>query len=413
MKPSPCLFALFCCSFTTAAYGESRIVYQGTFAPDVARQAVQEPPLEWIENTGHRVIRLTGESGGSSFYFHQNPYTADGDKMVIATREGLSAIDLKTRKMEPVVEGRAGQVVVGKKTRQVFYTRGNSIYATHLDSRATRKVAELPPDLRGGSGLAVNADNTMLAGSATDPSAKDQVKSKTESNEKQPPRTPPSQGRRFRAGGRSMILYTVEIKSGEIRRFHPATDWLNHVQFSPSDPNLIMFCHEGPWHEVDRIWTIRSDGTGLRKIHTRTMDMEIAGHEFFSADGKTVWYDLQTPKSKVFWLAGVVLDTGEKTRYQIKPEHWSVHFNQSPDGKLFAGDGGGPASVAAPRNGQWIYLYTPEKGVLKVEKLVDLAKHNYRLEPNVTFTPDGKWIVFRSNMHGSTHVYAVEVNKSK
>jgi len=34
------------------------------------------------------------------------------------------------------------------------------------------------------------------------------------------------------------------------------------------------------------------------------------------------------------------------------------------------------------------------------------------LEPNVTFTPDGKWIVFRSNMHGVTHVYAVEIEKA-
>lgn len=31
-----------------------------------------------------------------------------------------------------------------------------------------------------------------------------------------------------------------------------------------------MFCHEGPWRKVDRIWTIRADGSGLTKIHTRT-----------------------------------------------------------------------------------------------------------------------------------------------
>jgi len=172
-----------------------------------------------------------------------------------------------------------------------------------------------------------------------------------------------------------------------------------------------MFCHEGPWHKVDRIWTIHSDGTGLRKIHTRTMDMEIAGHEFFNADGKIIWYDLQTPKGKEFWLAGVVLATGESIRYKVQRPEWSVHFNVSSDGKRFAGDGGGPTSVAAPGNGQWIYLFTPENGSLKAEKLVNLAKHDYKLEPNVTFTPDGKWIVFRSNMFGPTQIYAVEVHK--
>jgi len=39
------------------------------------------------------------------------------------------------------------------------------------------------------------------------------------------------------------------------------------------------------------------------------------------------------------------------------------------------------------------------------------APANIRLEPNVTFSPDMKWIVFRSNMLGPTHVFAVEIAK--
>ena len=82
-----------------------------------------------------------------------------------------------------------------------------------------------------------------------------------------------------------MGLYTIDIASGTVTTIYRSTDWLNHVQFSPTDPQLLMFCHEGPWHKVDRIWTIRTDGTGLTKQHSRGMDMEIAGHEFFRADG--------------------------------------------------------------------------------------------------------------------------------
>jgi oligogalacturonide lyase len=51
-------------------------------------------------------------------------------------------------------------------------------------------------------------------------------------------------------------------------------------------------------------------------------------------------------------------------------------------------------------------------GQFEVEKLVELSRHDYRLEPNVTFTPNGQWIVFRSNMHGASQVYAVEVARS-
>jgi len=246
----------------------------------------------------------------------------------------------------------------------------------------------------------VNADETLLAGSFVEATGQTNAR----------PARRRSLEERW-AARLPMKLYTVDVKTGAVRSFHPSTNWLNHVQFSPTDPTLLMFCHEGPWHKVDRIWTIRTDGTGLQKIHSRKMEMEIAGHEFFSADGKIIWYDLQTPKGKQFWLEGHVLATGEKIRYQVEREHWSVHFNVSSDGKRFAGDGGGARSVAAPGNGQWIYLFTARNGRLEAEKLVDLAKHDYELEPNVTFTPDGKWIIFRSNMHGATHVYAVEVAK--
>jgi oligogalacturonide lyase len=161
-----------------------------------------------------------------------------------------------------------------------------------------------------------------------------------------------------------MVLFTINIKTGEVKTFNHCTDWMNHVQFSPTDPDLIMFAHEGPWHKVDRIWTIHTDGTGLRKIHTRTMDMEIAGHEFFNPDGKIIWYDLQTPKSKVFWVGGVELATGKTIRYSLQKSEWSVHFNVAPDGKLFAGDGGGPNSVAAPDNGSTCLL--PRTGRLRL-----------------------------------------------
>jgi oligogalacturonide lyase len=381
------------------------------------------PPTEWIEPaTGHRVIRLSREPGTASLYFHQNAYSADGRKLVVTTPGGLATIDLKTREIDAVVTGRVGVLVTGRKTGQIYYTKRIAndlvVFAADLDTGAAREVAKLPPDLGQGGNLTVNADETMLVGLAVDP------KGKTV------PRTLPAAEAGGRLGprwasGLPMVLYTLDIKTGAVKRIHASNEWLNHLQCSPTDPKQIMFCHEGPWHYNDRIWTIRADGTGLKKIHTRTMDMEIAGHEFFSADGRTIWYDLQTPRSQVFWLAGYNLQTGERTWYHLERSEWSVHFNASPDGNLFAGDGGGPRSVAAPGNGQWIYLFRPEKlrmtglpeqsaalikvGVLKSERLVDLSKHDYSLEPNVTFTPDGKWLVFRSNMHGAPHVYAVEV----
>ena len=389
--------------------------------------SAQELPREWIDpDTGHRVVRLSDEPGSASLYFHQNAYTPDGEKLIITTPSGLSTINLKTRVIEKVVDGRVNVIITGKKTGDIYYTKAGVVYATNLKTKATREVAKLPPRA---SVASVNADETLLAGTI---------------DEGPPPPTAtigaaprgdnyPGKGEmmeRRLAERRPLRLITISTSNGEVKTLLKGTDWYNHIQFSPTDPTLLMFCHEGPWHKVDRTWTIKTDGSALTQIHHRTMNMEIEGHEFFSGDGKWIWYDLQTPKSQVFWLGGYQVSTGERIWYHLERSEWSVHFNVSPDGTLFAGDGGGPDSVAAPGNGQWIYLFRPEivadktdgvwpnqkefvkPGYFKAEKLVNLAKHNYRLEPNVTFTPDQKWIVFRSNMLGPTHVFAVEIAKA-
>ncbi len=390
----------------------------------------QQLPKEWIDpDTGHRVIRLSEEPGSASLYFHQNAYTPDGQKLIITTPTGLSTIDLKSRAIEKVVDGRVNVIVTGRKTGQIYYIKAGVVYATDLNTKATREVAKLPPHA---SIASVNADETLLAGIIDDgPPIARPAPGATPA----PPRGDNYPGKgdmmeRRLAERRPLQLITVSTKNGEVKTLLRGTDWYNHIQFSPTDPTLLMFCHEGPWHKVDRTWTIRTDGTGLTQIHRRTMNMEIEGHEFFSGDGKMIWYDLQTPKSQVFWLAGYNVSSAERIWYHLDRSEWSVHFNVSPDGTLFAGDGGGPNSVAAPGNGQWIYLFVPElvadktdgawpnqkefikPGYFKAEKLVNLAKHDYRLEPNVTFTPDQKWIVFRSNMLGPTHVFAVELKKA-
>ena len=393
--------------------------------------SAQELPREWVDpDTGHRVIRLSDEPGTASLYFHQNAYTPDGEKLIVTTPTGLSTINLKTRAIEKVVDGRVNVIITGKKTGDIYYTKDGVVYATNLSTKTTREVAKLPPRT---SITSVNADETLLAGTLDEGPLRH-----TPPPPPQPGATPrgdsyPGKGEmmeRRLAERRPLRLISVSTKNGEVKSLLRGTDWYNHIQFSPTDPKLLMFCHEGPWHKVDRTWTIKTDGTGLTLIHKRTMNMEIEGHEFFSGDGKWIWYDLQTPKSVVFWVAGYNVSSGERVWYSLQRSEWSVHFNVSPDGKLFAGDGGGPNSVAAPGNGQWIYLFRPEMvpdrtdgvwpnakefikpGVFKAEKLVNLAKHDYRLEPNVTFTPDQKWIVFRSNMLGPTHVYAVELEKA-
>src|SRR5438128_2488655 len=98
-------------------------------------QDVKEPPTEWTDpDTGHRVLRLSREPGSSSLYFHQNAYSADGQKLVITTPSGIAAINLKTRAIENIAPSRS-ILVTGRKTGQVYYNRAGIIYATDLNTK--------------------------------------------------------------------------------------------------------------------------------------------------------------------------------------------------------------------------------------------------------------------------------------
>lgn len=403
----------------------------------LVQSAASEPPKSWIDpDTGHRVVRLTAEPGSASLYFNQNGYTADGRKLVYTTPTGISVLDLATQQSRQVVEGRVRLIDAGRKSQRIYYTREGAVFSTDVDSAETRRIAALPPR---GSIATVNSDETLLAGTYIDGDGRDYNNNRPASQTPAPAAPTAQQGHALdqprnkgemmeqRLAARlPMGLFTLNIQSGEIKTIHRATDWLNHLLFSPTDPGLLMFCHEGPWHKVDRIWTIRTDGSQPVKIHTRTMAMEIFGHEFWSADGKTIWYDLQTPRGEDFWLAAYQVENGRRTWYHLQRNEWSIHFNVSRDGKLICGDGGDPGQVAKAADGRWIYLFRPEilenrglddktlvqPGVLRAERLVNMAKHEYRLEPNVSFTPDQKWVIFRSNMFGPTYVFAVEVAKA-
>jgi oligogalacturonide lyase len=400
-------------------------------------------PTEWIDpDTGHRVIQLSTEPGSESLYFNLNPFTPDGKRMVITASNGISLVNLQTREVEKIIEGRTHIIMVGRKTGRIYY-----VTARIEDGTTNRWVCAIDPKTkivrdflklaRGQEVSAVNADETLLGGTfiertdwATNQfdfggtNRSNDIQSANIARGKKGQMMEDRLDKHY-----PMELFFYNLATGETKKVNRCTDWLGHLQFSPTDPHLLMFCHEGPWHKVDRIWTIRTDGSDLKLIHQRTMIMEIAGHEFWSADGKTIWYDLQTPRGEDFWVAGYDVKDGARRWYHLQRDEWGVHFNVSPDGKLFSSDGGDDKMVAHADNGKWLYLFRPEliedrsagnvatkgmiqPGVFHSEKLVNMAKHDYALEPNGMFSPDMKWLIFRSNLSGANQAYAVELKRA-
>ena len=384
-------------------------------------------PNEWIDkDTHHKIIKLTRVEGSNmSFYFHNNPFV--GNQMIFynssnqrkaeedenkkpevfklnSRNKQLYGLDLTTLKAVQLTNhplSMNGEIVSAKR-KEAFYQVKDSVFSVNFETKKETLVFVFPEDFKGDI-TTVNADGTLLGGAKgsddeklifkNNPEKKDYF---TKVYEAKLPRT----------------LFTINIKTKKLTKIFTDSAWLNHVQFSPTDPALLMFCHEGPWHKVDRIWTIDINTKKVTLIHKRTMDMEIAGHEWIGASGNTIWFDLQQPRGQTFFVAGTNLKTGKEIKYQLERNEWSVHYTSSPDENYFAGDGGDPGAVAKAPDGQWIYLFKPGGDKLISEKLVNMKHHQYRLEPNVHFSPDGKWIIFRANFEGLENVYAVEIKKS-
>jgi oligogalacturonide lyase len=402
-------------------------------------------PRDWIDpETGHRVVQLSTEAGTNSLYFTQYAYTKDG-RLLMSTRHGIDLVSIPDGKIEHVYEGKEIRAFeTGRKTGAIYFNRDGWVCSLDPATKAVKQLAKLPEH---GIASTVNADETLVAGSFTEDEDKHP--------ELRPQRPPPppggyQPGQAVRGGDNypdkhpmmdrrlaarlPMTLFTLNLQTGEYREILHTGDWIDHFQFSPTDPTLMMYAHEGRQWKIDRVWLIRVDGHSHPVlVHQRTMKMEIAVHEYWSTDGQWVWYDLQTPLSTVFWVGGYNVTTGGRIWYHLPANTWSVHYNTSPDGTLFSGDGSDsdPAvHYAAQKDAKWMFLFHPhlvpnqegetadqarmiQVGTFDAEKLVSLKDHDYSLEPNGNFTPDGKWLVFRSNMRGPIQVYAVEVAKSR
>jgi oligogalacturonide lyase len=441
-KPSSLLCICATLSFSAALPAVALAADPGALA------AGREPPTSWIDkDTGHRVVRLTREANSASFYFNDNGYTPDGKEMVYTTPEGISVLNLATLETRQVVPGPVRAIVVGRKTPTIFYAKAtqrplySELWCANVETGAARKLADLP---RRGGIATVNSDETLGGGTYIEGDASaggnyDGLAKAGQAHEMDMPANKVQMMGVRLAARLPITLYTVNLGTGEVKILQHSTDWLNHLEFSPTDPTLLMYCHEGVKVEVDRIWTIRTDGTENTLIHKRTMEMEGPGHEWWSRDGKTIWYDLNFGRHTytdglehglnhpdytlpvVGYVAGYNVETKQRIWYHYQGYEWSIHFNSSPDGSIFCGDGGRSPGA------QWLYLFRPERlatkdmisspdlirmGLFHSERLVNMSRHDYRLEPNVSFTPDAKFIVFRSNMFGPTYVFAVEVAKA-
>ena len=195
------------------------------------------------------------------------------------------------------------------------------------------------------------------------------------------------------------------------------TNWLSHFQFSPDDPSLAMFCHEGPWNCVNqRIWLINMDSGDVWPCF-RQGEEDCVGHEFWTKDGMIVFDNrgaghdgtISSDRTQVFTppspgsrqpYFGIADKTGQVQRTVPMPFYCN-HYMASPVKDEFVGDGTDDIVL--------IRMGTDGKPCLRV-----LANHNttwlyQHSHCHPTFSWDGRKILYAADTdEGHCNLFLIE-----
>ncbi|MEA2063782.1 MAG: oligogalacturonate lyase family protein [Gemmatimonadota bacterium] len=174
--------------------------------------------------------------------------------------------------------------------------------------------------------------------------------------------------------------------------------WISHVQTSPTDPGLVLYCHEGPWKLVpQRLWLIRTDGTGKRKLRIEEKPEVRIGHEFFYNDGIHAGYHGGDSRGEFFGM----IDVNTNARLEIPVQISDRHLHGSSDGLTLVGDG----TTGEP----YFTIYRLEGMNLKPRRVF---RHGSKFDrqiahPHPRFSPDDRKISFTSDNGGDCNVYVL------
>ncbi len=104
----------------------------------------------------------------------------------------------------------------------------------------------------------------------------------------------------FRYPSSVIIRYDTQTHTGypvtgELRR-------MTHVIIHPTDGDTVLYCHEGPWDLVQRMWIANVATDETHPLVETQRHLERVGHEFFTASGRVGTQYSYRYRADVDWL---------------------------------------------------------------------------------------------------------------
>ncbi len=368
--------------------------------------AVLEFTTQSDADTGVEVTRLTDDRGDSIFpYFTQPVFAPERDLLLVSSnRTGqwqLYGLNLTERKLvqltdEPDGVSHHGATILPTRGEAAYFA-GGSLKRVSLNGGRAEELYRVPDGFRP-SILAPTSDGSRVCFAYSEALALSTETGKIYSTMKE---------RLFRRP--ACVVMRVSVTDGSAEALWGEREWISHVNVSPVDPNVVVFCHEGPWHLVQRLWVVRADTHEVWPLLQQRPRLDRSGHEYFTVGGRLVtqWSTCVVPGSShwVHYNALVNPDgTGlEMYRYDVAaPSH--IQTNSRED--LFVGDAcHHEAGFREGRQFMCLVRHEGDRAVVKPLCRHDTSWVTQHSHPHPVFSPDDEHVVFNSDRGGRSNIY--------
>ncbi len=353
--------------------------------------------------SGAEITQLTSYLGHSwHAYFTNNGWWDGGRRLLIRSdRENaanLFSIELESGEISRLTDFPAGAAEhpnfsndVNPARPEVYYTYLGGLYALDLLTLRTRLLYTCPGGFTIHGGL-VGADGRHVYTAVTEDLSK---------------RVYTNMGAGY-IGMRETFLahpdcriVQIDTENGGGEEIWQENTWVGHVNPSPARPDLLSFCHEGPWQLVDhRIWVMDLKTGAVAKVRERRAENEMVGHEYWHLDGEHIGYQVHRREEGKSFFGAVKYDGTEEREAPCVPMPSPDHIH-SNDFSLIASDSGKCVKLYRNNGGG----FDPARVLCMHDGCFFFGSHH----PHPRFTADGKRILYNSDASGYCQVYLAQI----
>lgn len=389
-----------CLSIPYLRCGEATPGKGRTFRIDDEVKELKDP------DTGARVMKLTGDgSDNVHLYFTSDSFLQDSEHIVFASnrtgRYQFYLLEIPNKRLVQLTDGAKIRPHLGCLSRngQLAYFDGNVLRALKVDTLEDREVYRVPdgfdPHLP-----TCSANGNFVAFGYKEKLATSTLTSVLYSSMAETYFQHPT-----------TVIMRLNMGNGQPTAVWGERMWISHVLMHPTQPDTIVFCHEGGGNVKQRMWVVNV-AQQLARTPVALYPMrpgEFTVHEYFTRAGEVGFqYEVEREGKMEYYNAFIRTDGTWIRQYRL-PGPRPGHIQSNSDNTLIVGDRGF-LSPDDKTGGVYMSLMTHGNGIANVRRL---CRHTpgptQESHGHPVFSPDDRWVLFNSRIGQKENIAMADV----